>query len=152
MPLGRKHTGWPSIFVLASFVAGIFFGWCLMSGDSPSQFYQSRKLYFWCSEAIIASCVLFELVRLKCPRCRSRALICFASSEVDRWLGQKTVTEDSFTLGAFQAHGGVKTRGMQESITVQRRTIPVTKRRILRTYRCSDCLHEFGRESVEEMV
>ena len=151
----RIQTGWPAIFILAAFLTGIFASWLCISGESPTPFYSHHRIACWAAGGFIVLCILAEFSRLKCPNCRSRAIAHLSSQEIDRWIGQKTVAENSYTLGAFQARNSMqlqaKIRGMNESMTVTKRIIPVTKRRILRNYRCGDCDHLFGQETVEEM-
>jgi DNA-directed RNA polymerase subunit RPC12/RpoP len=102
-------------------------------------------------EVFIAFCVLAELSRLKCPHCRSRAVALMTADEVDRWIGQKIVDEDTIGIGGFQTFGESKFRGVAGSVAVTRRTIPVTKRCVLENYRCEACGRDFKRKVVEEM-
>jgi hypothetical protein len=74
-----------------------------------------------------------------------------SAEEVDRWIGQKTVSEDTVGVGGFQAFGGSKLRGMTGGVAVTRRIIPVTKRCVLSEYRCDTCGREFEQSVVEEM-
>jgi DNA-directed RNA polymerase subunit RPC12/RpoP len=147
----RIETGWPAIAALAAFVSGLFCGWIYVSGDSPEHFYVQWRVLFWVAGAIVGLCILSELTGLKCPYCRSRAVERSSAEEIDRWLGQKTVNENAFSVGAFQTFGPSKFKGMTEGITVISRAIPVTKRRIREDYRCRTCDRTFERHVVEEM-
>ncbi len=145
------ETGWPAIGVLTAFLSGIFCGCLLISGDSPEQFYEQWQVLFWGAGALLGLCMLAELTRLKCPYCRSRAIEFLLGEEVDRWLGQKVVTENTISVGAFQTVGHSKFKGITEGIAVGNRTILITKRCILQKHRCKSCEHEFERKIVEEM-
>lgn len=145
------ETGWPAIRILTILLMSIFIGWLCVSGDSPEHFYQQRKLLFWGAGGLVGLCVLCELARLKCPYCRSRAIELLSSEEVDRWIGQKVVNENTISVGAFQTFGKSGLKGMTEGISVGRRIIPVTKRRILEVHHCRTCERSFERRVVEEM-
>jgi hypothetical protein len=146
-----KQTGWPAIGILAFLFIGIFAGGFLVSGESLEQFYWDWVILTWIAGAFIVLCVLAELSCLKCPHCRSRAILLLSAEEVDRWIGQKVVTENTISIGAFQTFGHSKIKGMTEGIAVGRRTIPVTKRCILEKRRCETCECEFDRRVVQEM-
>lgn len=145
------ETGWPAIRTLTILLISIFIGWFCVSGESPDHFYEQRKLLFWGAGALVGLCVLGELARLKCPYCRSRAIQLLSSEEVDRWIGQKVVNENTISVGAFQTFGKSGPKGMTEGISVGRRIIPVTKRRMLQIHRCITCECTFDREVIEEM-
>jgi hypothetical protein len=145
------ETGWPAIAGFTAFLSGILCGWLWISGDSPEHFYEQWRVLIWGAGAIVGLCILAELARLKCPYCMSRAIVLLSWEEVDRWLGQKLVTENTFSVGAFQTVGQSKFKGMTESIAVGRRMIPVTKRCILEKHGCRTCERAFDRRVVEEM-
>lgn len=149
------QSGWPIIVTLVALLAGGLACWLVVSDEPPDHLWHHHLIVICAAAGFIVLCIFAELVRLKCPICRSRAIIRISAKEIDRWLGQKTVTENSYTLGAFQSRDLTpaqrKTRGLHESITATTRTIPVTKRRMLHAYRCSNCEYEFSREIVEEM-
>jgi hypothetical protein len=147
----QKQTGWPAIAILAFLFAGVFAGGCVISGKSAEQFYREWPISIWITAAFLALCILAELSCLKCPSCRSRAITLVSAVEVDRWIGQKIVNEDTFGVGGFQTFGEPKFRGITGSVAVTRRTIPVTKRCVLKEYRCESCGREFERRVVEEM-
>jgi hypothetical protein len=147
----QKQTGWPVIGILALLFAGTFAGGFLVSGESLEQFYRDWVILTWIAGAFIVLCVLAELSCLKCPHCRSRAIVLLSAEEVDRWIGQKIVTENTISIGAFQTFGNSKIKGMTEGIAVGRRTIPVTKSCILEKHRCQICEREFERRVTEEM-
>lgn len=155
MQRDNMQSGWPIIVALAALLAGGLACWLVVSNATPDHFWHDHLIAICAAAGFIVFCIFAELVRLKCPICRSRAILRISSKEIDRWLGQKTVTENSYTLGAFQARNSTpaqtKTRGLHESITATTRVIPVTKRRMLHGYRCSNCEYEFSRETVEEM-
>ena len=144
-------TGWPAITVLAVVLLGIFIGWLWVSGDSPEHFYERRKLLFWAAGGLVGLFVVGELARLKCPSCRSRAIKLLSTEEIDRWIGQKVVNENTVSVGGFQAIGKPGFKGTTESISTVRRIIPVTKRRMLEVHRCQTCERTFERRLVEEM-
>jgi hypothetical protein len=147
----QKQTGWPAIGILALLFAGIFAVGLLISGESLEQFYREWMILTWIAGAFIWFCIMAEVSRLKCPSCRSRAIALLSAEEVDRWIGQKIVTENTISVGAFQTMGQSEFKGMTESVAVGRRTIPVTKRRILEKHRCQTCEREFERRVIEEM-
>ena len=109
---GHKQTGWRVIGVLAFLFSGVFAGGLLISGESLEQFFREREILTWIGAAFIALCILAELSRLKCPNCRSRAIALVSAEEVDRWIGQKIVNEETVGVGGFQAFGESKLRGM----------------------------------------
>lgn len=147
----RIETGWPSIAAFTAFLSGMFCGWIYVSGDSPEQLYGQWRVLFWAAGATVGFCILGELSRLKCPYCRSRALQRLSTEEIDRWLGQKMVSENAFSVGAFQTFGESKYKGLAGGITVTSRVIGVTKMRLCEHYRCRTCKGLFERYSVEEM-
>jgi hypothetical protein len=148
----QKQTGWPAIGILACLFAGIFAVGLLISGESLEQFYREWVILTWIAGAFLVLCVLAELSCLKCPHCRSRAIAVVSAEEVDRWIGQKIVSEDTVAVGGFQTFGESKFRGMTGGVAVTRRTIPVTKRCVLTEYRCDTCGCQFERRVVEEML
>lgn len=85
----EKQTGWLAIGTLAFLFATIFGGGLIVSGESVEQFYREWVVLIWGAGAFIGLCVLAEFSRVKCPRCRSRAIALVGAEEVDRWIGQK---------------------------------------------------------------
>lgn len=150
--MDRKiETGWPAIGLLTVLIAGGLGTWLVVSEEAPEQFYKQWYLLIWGAGGLLALCVLAEIARLKCPRCRSRALTLLSAEEVDRWIGQKVVTEDTVSIGGFTSLGNPKFKGVNGSLATTRRTIPVTKRRLLQTFGCKTCGHQFRKNVVEEM-
>jgi hypothetical protein len=147
-----KQTGWPAIGILAFLFAGVFAGGCVISGESVEQFYREWVILTWIGAAVIGLCILGELSCLKCPQCRSRAIRVVSAEEVDRWIGLKTVSEDTVGVGGFETFGQSKFSGLTGGVAVTRRTISVTKRCVLTEYRCDTCGCQFERRVVEEML
>jgi hypothetical protein len=153
LPMHRpKQTGWPAIGILALVLGGVFGAGCVISGKPAGQFYREWAILTWIGAAFMALCILGELSCLKCPHCRSRPIAFVSAEEVDRWIGQKIVSEDTVGIGGFQTFGESKFRGMTGGIAVTSRTIPVTKRCVLSEYRCDTCGCQFERRVVEEML
>jgi DNA-directed RNA polymerase subunit RPC12/RpoP len=100
---------------------------------------------------LVVLCVIAELFRWKCPNCRSRALELLSTEEIDRWLGQKVVTDNTVNAGGFKTIGDPKLKGVTGGVAVARRTVTVTKRRIRKKLVCNTCGHEFERDVIEEM-
>jgi len=147
----QKQTGWPAIGILTFIFAAIFAGGFVTSGEPIEQFYREWVVLTRCAGALIVLCVLAEFSRVKCPHCRSRAIMLVGTEEVDRWIGQKVVSENTVSVGALQTFGQARFKGVTESVAVGSRTIPVTKRRVVEKYRCWTCEREFERSVVEEM-
>jgi hypothetical protein len=104
----QKQTGWPAIAILAFVFAGVFGCGCVISGKSVEQFYREWAILVWLAAGFLALCMVAELSCLKCPSCRSRAITLVSEEEVDRWIGQKIVNEDTVGVGGFQTFGGPK--------------------------------------------